>query len=360
MKKIKFPFLIFYMLFLNLSYAQTNDNAINNVYKKTFELMQKDDYYTTIRLIDSILTKLKSTNSKATEALFLKQKGLAYVQLQGFEIAESCYLKSMQITDSLNLKKQHITVYSNLVHSYMLSNNSKKYEHHLISLKKLITNEIDIFFVFETELMNLGKQKKHKIILDKATLALNLLNKKTFNYEKRFLKQKFEITFTIFQAFSLMELGIELEKSNSLLTKLKNINFKKKLWHKERALKYKSNVFLYKHNYFVNTNKNLDSAKYYHNHYINSNKEIIEYLDKKRIESTSILKQILDQERELISSKYQLKVQTEKNLNFRFITILIIITIILLGLFLYNLILIRTSKKIKKINKKVSLTRCAL
>lgn len=348
---MKIKLLLFFCI-ISINFIFSQENKVNNIFTKSFDLMQEDNYFLALKLLDSSLLKVSNKND---EARILNQIGLSYVQLQSYTTAEKLFLKSMHIYDSLNIKTELVGVYANLVHSYMLSENFVKYNEHVSILKKRLGegDGYDIFFLFETELIALSKQNKFKEVLEKSILAHKVLDEQEFIGKYKYLKKRLKIIYNIYQAFALMELGIDNNKANELLTVLKNLDFTKELWFNERVFIYKADVFLYKFKYFNFINKNRDSSKYYYNQFKNANNNTIHYLEQKRMKNTLFLEEFLEKKKVYAETITQIKIKKEKEKNIKYIGIISFGIFLLLGLFAYSFVIYNNSKKLNKSNRNI-------
>lgn len=345
------------LFYFNTVFSQDKNSKLDKIFYKAYSLVSQDNNYAAIKLIDSTLTTLKNSKLKKHEAKLITLKGVVYSQLYEFNTAEKLYLKAMSTLDSINEVSSYNWTYSLLVQDYMLNNNLDKYYENLPLLKERVKGGYMIFYTYITEMMVLYDKKKYSELIKKTNQSLKKIKIKDTVNEltvEQWQKEKAIYTsiYTMFKAFSLIELKDDSIKADNLLNTLKDINFNEYPWNDEKKHKYKADIYLYKYKYF-SAIKNLDSAGFYHEKYVDLNKETLLYFEGKIKKNRTVVNEVLKNEKNILKSNLSLEIQNEQIKKMRYFAISILVLVVLIALFFYSYVLFKTSKRMKIINKMV-------
>ena len=113
---------LFHCLFLISVFSQTKKKDLNTSFSKAYKLLSENDNNSAIHIIDSTLNVIKGKkdkDSKRIEAKMLNLKGYLHTSLSDFKTAESFYLKSMHIFDSINDVYWYNWTYITLIQNYV-------------------------------------------------------------------------------------------------------------------------------------------------------------------------------------------------------------------------------------------------
>lgn len=319
-------------------------------FNKAYNYMPKDDYYAALKLIDSVLNVIKPDN-KLEKGKFYTLKASVYENIYDFEKSNYYSLKALQNFDSIGETYYYNWTNCFLAGNYMFHKDYKSFYDLLPILKEDLKEDFLLFYVYQIELQAFYEQKKYKELLqivDKYLLELENtkftkeeFQKETYNYKS---------IYNILKAFSLVEVK-KYKQADSLLNKIKSIDFKKMFWLDEDLLKLEPEIYRYKYQLKTITNKNFDSLKHYHNLYVDKQQELFKFTKSRIKKNKMILKQQLEHEKDNIKKNALLKIEKQK-----LKSNVLLGTTILITLFttLFTLYIFRNTKKMKIKSAKIS------
>lgn len=329
-----------------LASAQQNNKAYaKKLIDSTFILLQKDQYFKAVELLDSVMVIAKKNNFKNTEARVYNSYGLFYVQIEDYNKAEYYYKKAISVYDSLNNKERLIVSLDNLAHAYVLANDFKKYDSIRVIYDRFLVNDTSymIFYDFETRCIASYKQRKFEELLTTTTLALKKLEKEenqrffqgtSFN---KLLKKRLRITYQIYKGFALMELGKNVDEAHALFTNILKQDLENTLWYNTRLFKNKMKMAYYMSVYFSDYKKNIDSANFYIDVHRDFQSKTIAILKEKEKRNSKYVIKNIENSVMIEQSELSLKLAKDEAFHFKIIISFAILLCIGVAVFIFYL-----------------------
>jgi len=277
--KLNTVIILFVALVTNGFYANAQESLINidsssytfDSYKLDF-LVENDSLYQATILLNEAISYSKKYNLKQTEAKSYNALGDVLVKMSNFNKAENYHHRALKIYDSLNDNKGKDLSYSGLLNTYASGKYYSKFDSiypKAQEISKTLNSEI-YFINLEYKIKKDYYSFDNTTMLTSSNIALEALKNTNFdslNYSKSYktknLKQTLHTSFEYYNAIARIKASDFKEEDYEPLFLINEAELEAASFTDVNSYRKLSSLNYYKHLYYTNTKKNLDSANKY-------------------------------------------------------------------------------------------------
>lgn len=321
-------------------------------------LIKNDSLYKATVLLNEALNFAKQYNLKPTEAKTYNSLGAVLTKMSNYKNAENYHLKALGIFDSIQSKEGRNLVLSNLMNTYLRSNNYTKFDSlypHAQALSKTLNSEL-YFVNLNNKIKRHYKTYENTDLLETSTLAIREINAvefKNLNISKSIdtamLKDKLLLSYKYHNSIAQIKHSDNKDTKYDQLLALDEELLKSAFKDDSDSYRKLGTFNYYKYLYYTEAKKNLDSANKYLLKSDTYKYDALAYFEDRNTRNGELIYKIIDTEKELNLANAILKKDTKASQVFLITTIIMSISLLISLVILY--FYFKAKKNIQRINK---------